>query len=148
MENPSLTIRMRCPQCNVKIQRELKHPLPNSWECGRCSNQIKLENQEFKKDLPHCIVCDYPYFFVEKDFPRPLAFFIMGIGILLSFFTYGISLIVCGLIDWALYKILPFFRVCYYCKAEYRGFPEKNDLELFDPHKGVAYDARRNQSTS
>ena len=82
-------------------------------------------------------------FYVEKDFPKKVSFSIMGIGILLRFFTYGISLIVCGLIDWGLYQILPDKRVCYYCSTEYRGYPPDPSLEIFDPHKGVAYDARR-----
>ena len=144
------TLRTRCPSCNVKMERVLsEEPLPAGYTCGRCETGVPLygrgnpELNAANNQLPCCILCGNPYFYAEKDFPRPLAFTIVGIGALFTPWTYGISLFICGAIDLLFYLKLPFRRVCYLCKTEYRGFPTEPTIEPFDPHKGVAYDARR-----
>ena len=140
------SVRTRCPSCKAKMQRSLDvAEFPPGFTCGRCETGIPLRGREAfsRSELEHCLICGHPSFYAEKDFPRPLAFFIVGVGILLSFWTYGISLIVCGLFDVVLFKMLPMMRICYRCRAEYRGFPHHDGIELFDPHKGLAYDARQ-----
>lgn len=82
---------------------------------------------------------------MEKDFPHALGFLILGIGAVLSFWTYGLSLPVFGLADWLLYRSLPKVKICYLCLAGYRGISVEEEVKAYDPHTGMAYDARRAQ---
>ena len=138
-------IKTRCPTCGVYLDRSIDQLLPKGFTCKRCQTGIPLRNQNpiQGNDLKNCALCNHDFFYGEKDFPKILRFTFLGIGIGLSFFTYGLSLLICGILDWILYRTLPMVRVCYQCQSEYRGFPEKGNYEEFDPYKGVAYDAKR-----
>jgi len=139
-------VRVRCPACKAILERSALAPLPKGFECKRCGTGVILRGQGVEKNtLERCLVCRYDSFYGEKDFPKFWRFFFLGIAILLSFFTYGISLFIFAILDWGLYQVLSTAKVCYFCKAEYLGFSETKDdpqLKAYDPHKGIAYDAR------
>jgi len=142
-------LRLRCPSCRVYIERELKSTLPEGFTCGRCQTGVLIRGKPVvNHTLKHCVLCNYPYFYIEKDFPKFFRIFFMLLAIGLSFHTYGLSLIFFALIDLMLYHFIPWMRICYLCNTEYRGFShdaKDSTLKPFDPHKGVAYDARRAQ---
>ncbi len=142
---PSHLIKTKCPSCRVWLERSLDKELPKGFSCMRCQTGIPIRNPKglVNEDLKNCVICNHPFFYGEKDFPKFLRFMFLGLGIGFSFFTYGLSLLACGILDWILYKTLPMVRVCYQCQSEYRGFPPKGNFEEFDPYKGVAYDAKR-----
>lgn len=137
---------VRCPACRVRLERSPEAPLPPGWECRRCGTGVILRGQAEpvgSEKLSACVVCGGQHFYVEKDFPKPLRWTFMGLAIGLSFWTYGISIFAAAGLDFLLYRVLPFYRVCYLCQAEYRGYAHDPSLKAFDPHSGVAYDARR-----
>lgn len=141
-----LLVRVRCPACKAILERSACAPLPKGFECKRCGTGVILRGQGVENNkIERCVACCYESFYGEKDFPKFWRFFFLGIAILLSFFTYGISLFIFAIFDWGLYQVLPTAKICYFCKAEYLGFAaEENDpqLKAYDPHKGIAYDAR------
>lgn len=64
----------------------------------------------------------------------------MLLGILLVPVTYGISLPVFALIDWALYKKVSALAVCYRCGGEFRGFSIPGHFKGFMHHIGEKYE--------
>lgn len=139
-------VRVRCPACKAILERSALSPLPKGFECKRCGTGVILRGVGVEKNkLERCLVCRYDSFYGEKAFPKFWRFLFLGLAIVLSFFTYGISLFIFAILDWGLYQVLPTAKVCYFCKAEYLGFSEEKDdpqLKAYDPHKGIAYDAR------
>jgi len=108
-----------CPEC--------KHAIPS---------YVQPENQ---RDLliDHCLVCDCDKLFTQKTFNRNLGFGIVIVGIILSFWTYGISLLVVALIDFLLYRFLRPMAVCYRCDAEYRGFKIPSRFKAYNHLKAA-----------
>ncbi|HCU24529.1 MAG TPA: hypothetical protein DF383_05885 [Deltaproteobacteria bacterium] len=95
------------------------------FSCPACRRAIPTYVDEKAKqalEIEHCLVCDSKQLFTQKSFNRNLGLGIVAAGIVLSFWTYGISLIVVALVDLFLYKLLPPMLVCYRCDGEFRGF--------------------------
>lgn len=86
-----------------------------------------------------CTGCGAPDLYIQKDFNRKLALAIVGIGCVLSFWTYGLSLLVVALIDWLLYRRVSWMTVCYRCRAAYRGFRLNPSHREFDRHTEELY---------
>jgi uncharacterized protein (DUF983 family) len=118
--------------------------MSKGWSCPRCGTGILLRGSEAKREqLNQCVICAGTTFYREKSFPKFWRFFFLGTAIVLSFFTYGFSLMAFALLDLLFYQFLPWVQICYLCESEYHGFPRGEEVKPFDPHKGVAYDARR-----
>jgi len=78
--------------------------------------------------------------YVQKDFNRRLGLAIVLLGVLFSYHTYGLSLLVCAIIDFILYRVLPLVTVCYKCGAIHRGFVSNPRHVGFDMHTAEQYD--------
>lgn len=95
------------------------------FHCPACGELVSTYiREENKKDLviDHCLICDCDKLFKQKSFNRNLGLAIVIVGAILSFWTYGISLLVVGAVDFSLFRFLPLMAVCYGCDAEFRGF--------------------------
>ncbi|MBI2067176.1 MAG: hypothetical protein HYW02_03470 [Deltaproteobacteria bacterium] len=87
----------------------------------------------------HCLSCNAPDLYLQKDFPRKIAIPIILVGIVTVPWTYGISLLVVALIDFILFRRVPWMTVCYRCRAEYRGFRLNPVHKEFDRHLDELY---------
>lgn len=86
-----------------------------------------------------CRACEAKDLYLQKKFPRKIGIPIVMLGIISSFWTYGLSLIVVALIDLVLYQVTPWMMVCYRCHAEYRGFAKNPAQKEFDRHTDELY---------
>lgn len=86
-----------------------------------------------------CRGCGGVDLFRQKDFPRKWAMAIVVAGMIASFWTYGISLLVVALIDGILFRRTRWMTVCYRCRAEYRGFRINPVHKEFDRHLDELY---------
>ena len=138
-----MEVRYFCPGCEAYNRvRDLITSL--RCTCAVCKKDIVLyPNEDFllRMEVTQCLFCQKKYFYNRRDFNKGLGCTILLAAILLSFWTYGISLIVAWLIDWALFKRLPRIVVCYVCDAEYKGF--KTLAPDFDLHLHEKYRKER-----
>ncbi|MBI2082496.1 MAG: hypothetical protein HYT76_02910 [Deltaproteobacteria bacterium] len=86
-----------------------------------------------------CPSCSAKDLYLQKDFPRKIAISIVVIGIITSFWTYGISLLVVALIDFILFRRVKWMTVCYKCRSEYRGYKPNPAHKEFDRHLDELY---------
>ena len=89
--------------------------------------------------MKNCPDCGCPDLYKEKNFPKPLGLFILIVGIVTSFWTYGLSLIGIAIIDGLIYLIVPDQLVCYRCRRVYRDIPIPKDRKGFDHHQAELY---------
>jgi len=68
----------------------------------------------------------------QKDFNRTIGVSLLVVGVILSFWTYGISLLVVTLIDFLLYRFVGNVGVCYQCQSAFRDDPAIARLEPFN----------------
>jgi len=128
-----------CPSCHHYNQWD---PVPE-LACQKCQKKIgNIKNLEDVFD--RCPVCDARQFYVTKDFNQFVGCGIMVVGIILVPFTYGISLPVFALIDWLLFRKVPYVIICYRCGCEFKGFKEAEErFKPFMHHIGLKYDKYR-----
>jgi DNA-directed RNA polymerase subunit RPC12/RpoP len=92
--------------------------------CSSCGKQYGSFSEFLEAgQIQHCMICRCRDLYTQKDFNRKLGVGIVLIGAILAPFTKLISLLICALIDLALYRLLPLITICYRCRAIYRGFP-------------------------
>lgn len=134
------TLSRHCPQCKnyqtitPEPDKEIKCP-----QCAVSWGTFISDESVFER----CPCCTCRQFYVTKDFNQALGCLIMGVGIILVPWTFGLSLPVFALIDWLLYRKVPAVVCCYRCGAEYRGFPSTKDFKPFMHHIGLKYDKYR-----
>jgi hypothetical protein len=87
-------------------------------------------------------VCGEDKFYVQKAFSQKAGCLIVAAGATLVPWTYGLSLAVCALLDWILYKILPSVTVCYICRASYGGIPLNPDHRPYELVTAQTWEAR------
>lgn len=134
-----MQIRFHCPNCDLPM-------ILSRWEsldhlsCPNCEKLIPTYvDEKAKRDLEidHCLVCDCKQLFTQKSFNRNLGLAIVVAGVIASFWTYGISLLVVAAIDFLLYRLLPPMMVCYQCDAEFRGFKKNPKFKLYNHLKAA-----------
>lgn len=86
-----------------------------------------------------CRSCGAKDLYLQKDFPRPIAIAIVIAGVVTVPWTYGISLIAVAVIDFILYRMVPWMTVCYKCRAEYRRFRLNPAHKEFERHLDELY---------
>lgn len=140
-----MKISFHCPACDLPIHLSRWESLED-FHCPACGKAIPAyvdaEAKE-KLNLQHCLICNGPDLFKQKAFNRNVGLGIVVVGIILSFWTYGISLLVVAAFDFILYRALGSMSVCYCCDAEFRGFKNSEALEPFDHLKAAA--VKKNQ---
>ena len=110
--------------------------------CVHCAHNFgKVEHVDTIFD--RCPVCTCRQFYTDKDFNQVIGFLIMGIGVILVPFTYGLSLPVFALVDFIIYKKVPKLVACYRCGSEYRDFLIPERLKPFIHQIGLKCDKYR-----
>ena len=122
-----------CPHC--KQMQEFSLTQFEDRYCPHCEHSLfPLASDAFKEQFQfnQCPHCGADHIYKQKDFNRTLGVGLLIVGILLSFFTYGISLLLVTLLDWWLYKKVGWVGCCYLCHSQFRENPNINNLESFD----------------
>ncbi len=131
--------RFHCPHCDLPMILSKWESFEN-FHCPQCQKKIETYVDEKAKadlELDHCLICNERQLFLQKAFNRNLGLAIVIVGVILSFWTYGISLLVVAAIDFLLYRFLPPMAVCYRCDAEYRGFKKNSRFKPFNHLKAA-----------
>jgi hypothetical protein len=141
-----MQIECLCSRCSTRNYFE---PLPDS-KCFSCNDKLlKHPTDSFLSDgkLNQCPLCGSDHLYKQKDFNRKIGVFILVLGVLGSFYTYGISLLVVTVIDWMLYRYVSEAGICYQCRNVFRKSPEIEklpgfDLELHDYYRNLVPKSR------
>ncbi len=122
-----------CPHC--RHFQEFTLPSFELKACTHCHKEIFPNATELFKEsfqFNQCPHCGAAHLYRQKDFNRKLGITLLAVGIGLSFFTYGISLLLVTIIDAWLYKKVGNVGCCYSCKSQFRNSPKVDNLEPFD----------------
>jgi hypothetical protein len=121
-----MTVEFICPHCHAEQKADLStDAVLNCRSCGRPASSTSPERLSESGVVNRCLVCGHSKFYLQKDFNPRLGILIFAIGVIFSYHTQFISLVVATVIDFVLYYIIPTVTICYQCRAIYRGF-EKN----------------------
>lgn len=129
-----MTVEYVCEKCQKDNLKELSK-LTDKLVCQHCGNAVDYhlsQNMQSGSKVDRCVLCDKIRFYVQKDFNPRLGLLIFGIGVIFSYHTYGLTLLIATIIDFILYKVLKTVTICYHCRAIYRGFPEDPTHRGFD----------------
>ncbi len=134
------TISKFCDHCKKYTRSDITDG--TILKCLHCQTEWgKIDKVESIFD--RCPVCTCRQFYTDKDFNQIIGFAVMGVGIVLVPFTYGLSLPVFALIDWLIYRRVNLLVACYRCGSEFRGFTVPERLKPFLHHIGLKYDKYR-----
>lgn len=128
------TVEFVCPNCqkdNLAALSETKETIV----CEHCSYAVPVrlsKGMQTVGKVDRCAICDKIRFYVQKDFNPRLGILIFLIGVVFSYHTYFLSLLIATIIDFILYKVLKTVTICYNCRAVYRGFAEDPTHRGFD----------------
>ena len=134
------TIARHCPLCKKYAQTKLLDH--QEVLCPLCKSMWG-KTGELNKIFENCPICQCRQFYVHKDFNQAVGCLIMGVGIVLVPWTYGLSLPFFAFIDWLLHKRVSSLVACYKCGSEFRGFPIPKNFKSFMHHIGLKYDKFR-----
>ena len=129
-----MTVEFICSDCEKDVLADLSK-VPDSIQCPHCMTTVpvKLSNSIQKGGkVDRCTMCGKIRFYVQKDFNPRLGLFIFAIGVIFSYHTYGLTLLIATIIDFIMYKVLKTVTICYNCRAIYRGFEEDPTHRGFD----------------
>ena len=114
--------------------------------CRRCGRPLPIALPGAVTTSPapvtRCAVCGDDKLYVQRDFDQRVGCAIVAAGAALVPWTWGLSLGVCALVDYLLYRRLPPLTVCYVCRARYRGFPPHPDHAPYDLVTAQTWEAR------
>lgn len=120
---------MRGKRLTCGVCKEAKW-LPAPPSCRRCDAPHLLAGE---LDFSRCPACGGADFYRQKDFNQVLGYGVIIVGAILVPYTYGLSLLVLGLVDLLLYHRVADLIVCYRCGSLYRGFKvDRVAIEPFD----------------
>jgi predicted amidophosphoribosyltransferase len=139
-----MELKLSCPQCKNKQKRVLSWPL-GTVVCEGCKKPLLEHSTEAllnQKRIDQCPVCGAAHLYRRKDFNQRLGILLVVVGVVLAYFTYGLSLLVVTLIDFFLVRRVREVGVCYQCQAEFRKSDlvdslKPFDLELFDYYRNL-----------
>ncbi|MFQ5601924.1 MAG: hypothetical protein ACE5HS_01495 [bacterium] len=134
-----MTVEFVCVNCNKDVLLDITAE-DKPTHCPHCSQKryytLSASLQKGDK-IDRCALCGKIKFYVQKDFNPRLGLLIFGIGVLFSYHTYGLTLLIATIIDFFLYKVLKTVTICYHCRAIYRGFQEDPAHRGFDHNLAV-----------
>ena len=133
-------IARHCGQC--KNFAEVEFTSNGKLQCPQCSS-LWGEVSEVERVFESCPICQCKQFYRQKDFNQFLGCAVVLVGIILVPWTYGLSLPAVALLDWLLYRKVPFIVVCYRCASEFKGAGVPDGLKPFMHHIGMKYDKYR-----
>jgi len=130
----------RCQACERPNQFDfLNGHEEDHLKCANCGHRQEIaaagfdDSHTLRDPLEVCLACGSNRLYTQKDFNRKLGLAVVIVGAVLSPWTYGLSLVACMGIDYALYYFVPEITVCYACDAIHRGFAHNPAHRAHDP---------------
>ena len=131
-----MEITLTCSHCGSGV-----HVLPTEGAsaitcevCDACL-PLKFDGEHLQGRLNHCPSCTRDDFYQQKDFSRKWGVGLFIVAAILSFWTYGISLIALYLLDLFLFQKIGNIAICYHCQAIFRGVQNLDEIPPFDHQK-------------
>lgn len=126
-----MNVVVTCPACHARSEvtfaREASCPHCHAPLFGFVTDELASGNA-----LDQCAVCGAAHLYRQKDFNRAVGIALVVVGVLLAYFTYGLSLLAVALLDWLLFRRVGEVGLCYRCGAQYRGSRLVDGLPAFD----------------
>lgn len=124
----------RCPECLHANTEKPTAPGAGPWVCSQCGETQPAHLDAINDDgrIVACPVCSCADIYRQRDFNRKLGIGIIAVGAVLAPFTKFLSLIVCGAIDFLIFRFVPEVVICYHCHATFRHYPGAGEAPLFD----------------
>ena len=136
----SYSLDWRCDACERPNQHDFEATnTDRGMVCANCGAPGEMtaagltDDGRWRDPLELCLACGSDKLYTQKDFNRKLGLAIVGVGAVLSPWTYGLSLVACMAIDYGLYYFVPEITVCYACDAIHRGFAHNPAHRAHDP---------------
>lgn len=135
-----MSVEFLCPHCRAENRAD---SLPaEKFVCKKCGQALNLALSRDSAEagvLERCAVCNDDGFYLQKDFNPRLGILIFAIGVIFSYHTKFLSLLIATAIDFVLYYALPTVTVCYQCRAIYRKFKENPRHQGFNHVVALKY---------
>jgi hypothetical protein len=134
-----MRIRTQCRDCGLPFPAVLTPETPEVTElaCPNCGKARPVasagwsDGPEGRVDV--CPLCGCRHLYRQRDVNRLLGCGLVVLGAVLVPWTFGLSLVVFGLVDLWLYRRLKEAVVCYRCDTVYRDArpgPRQGEFEL------------------
>jgi len=130
-----MRIRTQCRDCGLPFPAVLT-PETAELACPNCGKARPVasagwSSAEARVDV--CPLCGCRHLYRQRDVNRLLGCGLVVLGAIFVPWTFGLSLVVCGLVDLWLYRRLRDAVVCYRCDTVYRDArpgPRQGEFEL------------------
>lgn len=142
-----MTVITYCPRCGIANNLPVSSNGlgPDPVPCRKCADPLPIRASEAigtARMVKVCGVCGDDKLYTQKDFNQKIGCLVMAVGAALVPWTWGLSLGVCALADFLLYRVLPTITVCYVCGSRYRGLPINPDHFPFELVTAQLWEAR------
>lgn len=134
-------VQWRCPGCLNPHREKVPPPATGPWSCAQCRKEQPAHAEAIDAGgrLVACPVCGCPDLYRQRDFNRKIGITIILVGAVLAPWTHFLSLVVCALIDFAIYRFVPEAVVCYHCQAILRQYGGAERIPLYDLNTSDKY---------
>jgi hypothetical protein len=128
-----MRIRTQCRSCGFPFKTRLT-PETTILACPNCAAVRPVEPATWSPAaVEACPLCGCRHLYRQRDINRAWGCTMVAIGAALVPWTFGLSLIACGLVDLYLYRRLAWSVVCYRCDTVYRDArpgPRQGEFDL------------------
>ncbi len=130
-----MRIRTQCRECGLPFSEHLQSG-QEVLACPNCEHQRTLDWSNYEVASPtrvdRCPVCDCKHLYRQRDVNRALGCLVVIVAIVLTPWTYGLSLVVAAAIDLWLWFRLKESVVCYRCDTVFRDAVPTERQKEFD----------------
>jgi len=124
------TVHYLCRHCEWRLESSAADG--RSVPCPNCQTDNGVVAPPAESMIERCAACSGDDLYVQKDFNRATGIALVVLGAIFVPWTWGISLLLVTIADFALYRILKDVEVCYACRAVHRSYPLNPEWKPFD----------------
>ena len=141
LSSRQLSVRIAC-ECGYYTDTKVSagESSARALSCAHCEATLSLAGLESDPravddsgGLWACCACGHPELFTRRDLPQKIGITVVVIAAILAPFTNYLSLVVAGIIDFALFFAMPSVATCYVCLTEHRGYGPAPTHPRYDP---------------
>ncbi len=115
-----MRLRTQCRACGLPF-KAISSTTSTNLVCPNCSAARPLAATGWtERSVEVCPLCACRHLYRQRDVHRAWGCALVALGAAFVPWTFGLSLVAFGLLDWWLYRLLPEAVVCYRCDTVYR----------------------------